>query len=204
MNASNGAVVFKIDTSNLDLAKIVKDLLGSGFEETDNLRDITKNDCIYISKTKEFLVIMSSDFSNIFFETQDITKIHFYLDYFSNPNFVFAFEEYDDTNSYGYSLIYDGVVKRQFRSVLYQITVDYGQLEEIELNWQNAERVEVDLGDGKTGILYQNFSEGYLKEELPQIILQELMFDKLGFYSWNMGEFITEQGHFRKSPKKTK
>jgi len=68
------------------------------------------------------------------------------------------------------------------------------------LKWKNAETIQENLGDGDFEILYKDPTRDFScsKEQLPQVMLQELMYEKLGFASWNMDEFMIEQGHFKK------
>jgi len=200
MGASNGGVALKIDTSKIELLKTVKDLFGHDFEKSETFCDSRNNDCVYIGKTKDFLIIVNSDFADKFFENQQSESISQYFEYFSKPDFIFAFEEYDSGGTYSYSIIYNGAVKRQFRSLSHETKTDFGELELSELKWKNAETTEQDLGDGDFEIIYKDPTRDFScsKEQLPQIILQELMYEKLGFASWNMDEFMTEQGHFKR------
>lgn len=201
MGASNGGIALKTDTSKIDLLKVAKGIFGDEFERSDSFCDSRKSDCAYIGKTKDFLIIVNTDLANRFFEKQTTENIRHYLDYFSNPDFVFAFEEYDSGGTYSYSIIYNGVVKRQFRSVSYKTQTDFGELEPVELKWKNAEVRKEDLGDGEYEFIYKDPTKDFScsKEQLPQVILQELMNEKLGFISWNMDEFMIEQGHFKKT-----
>lgn len=203
MGASNGGIALRVDTSKIELQNIVKHLFGNDFEKRDNFCDTRNSDCVYIGKTKDFLIIINTDFADKFFETQKTENIQQYLNYFSNPDFVFAFEEYDSGGTYSYSLIYNGIIKRQFRSICYETKTDFGELEQAEIKWQNAEMIKDDLGDGEFEILYKDPTKDFScnKEQLPQVILQELMLEKLGFISWNMDEFIIEQGHYKKAEK---
>ena len=200
MGASNGGIAIKTDTSKVELLNVVKDLFGNDFEKSDSYCDSRNNDCVYIGKTKEFLIIVNTDFAYKFFENQNTESIQNYLDYFSKPDFVFAFEEYDSGGTYSYSLIYNGIVTRQFRSISYDTKIDFGNLEQAELKWKNAETIKDDSEDGEYEILYKDPTRDFscLKEQLPQVMLQELMYEKLGFASWNMDEFMIEQGHFKK------
>lgn len=200
MGTSNGGIAIKIDTTKIDLLKVAKDIFGNEFEKTENYCDSRNSDCAFIGKTKELLIIVNSNLCNKFFEKQTTESIQNILAYFSNPNFVFAFEEYDSGGTYSYSLIYNGVVKRQFRSITYETQIDFGELEPIELKWKNAEVTKEDLGGGEFQLIYKDPTNDELCSEqgLPQMILQELMQEKLGFISWDMHKFLIEQGHFKK------
>ena len=200
MGASNGGVAFKLNTSSYDLLQVVKDLFGNDFEQSDAHCDSRKNDCVYIGKTQEFFIIVNTDFAEKFFESTDTKIIQPFLEYFSNPDFVFAFEEYDSGDTFSYSLVYGGNVKRQFRSLSSNITIDYGTLEPLELKWKNSE-TDKENGDGEVERMFIDSTRDFscTEDQLPQVILQDLMYEKLGFASWNMDEFIIEQGHFKKT-----
>lgn len=201
MGASSGGVAIKTNTINVDLTKVVKDLFGSDFEKNNDYCDTRQNSCVYIGKTKDFLIIVNTDFAASFFKSQRTDSIQKYLDYFSNPHFVFAFEEYDSGGTYSYSLIYNGIIKRQFRSVTYEIKADFGALEPVELKWKNAEITKEDVGDGEFEILYKDPASDFKCTglQLPLVILRELMLEKLGFITWNMNDFMIEQTYFRKA-----
>lgn len=198
MGASNGGIVIRIDTINIDIVKVAKDLFGNDFDKIDKYCDTRKKDCIYIAKRKDTLTIINTDFANLFFKDQSTNSFKHILDYFGYPNFVFAFEEYDSGGTYSYSLIYDGQVKRQYRCLSGETTIDFGELDEIELKWKNAETFKEDIGDGDFQINYKHPEKDYTCSEydLPQVILNELMYEKLGFDINE--EDIIENAHFKK------
>jgi hypothetical protein len=199
MGASCGAVAFKTDTSKWELSKIISDLFGKDFT-SGGYCDSRESNCIYIGKTKDYIVITNSDFTDKFFRSKDTSIIDKYQQYFSNPEFVFAFEEYDSGGSYGYSLIYNGQVKRQLRTESYEKVLDFGEPEAKELKWLQAETIIVDEGDGEMVTYYKDTERDFkcTADQLPQVMLQELMLEKLGFITWNMDEFFIEQGHYKK------
>jgi hypothetical protein len=202
MGASCGAVAFRLDAEEYDLSKIIADLFGNDFLASGGYCDSGKPDCIRIGKTKDFVVIINSDFANQFFGSNNTTAIQHYLTYFSNPDFVFAFEEYDSGGTYGYTLIYNGQVKRQFRSVSYNKEIDFGQPEPKELKWLNAPTITEDTGDGEKNILYKDPERDYTcsADELPRVMLQELMLQKLGFTTWNMFDLFSEHAQYQRQP----
>lgn len=199
MGASNGGIAVKTDTSAIDLSRVVKDLFGNDFEKSAERCDARFPNCVYASKTKDFLIIINTDFADKFFRKGDTSAISKYLEYFSNPSFVFAFEEYDSGGTYSYCLIYDGVIRRQFRSESYETAVDYGEPEPIEVIWKNAETYREQLEEDLYETYYKDpgGTELVLSEEsLPRFFLHSLMQEKLGFTSWEMHEFTIESGHF--------
>lgn len=200
MGASCGAVAFRLDAEEIDLSKIAADLFGNDFAATREYCDPRQPECVQIGKTKDFVVIINSDFANKFFASNNTTAIQHYLTYFNNPDFVFAFEEYDSSGTYGYSLIYNGEVKRQLRSVSYNKVIDFGQPEAKELKWLQAPTITRE--DSQFGsITYYKDSERDFTcsaDELPQVMLQELMLQKLGFTTWNMYDLFSESAQFKK------
>ena len=182
MGASIGAVAFKVNTAEFTLQRVVQDLFGEAYVAVAGHCDTRNEHCVFAGKTAEWMIIGNTPFTDRFFKTQDTSAIEKYLAYFRNPELVFAFEEYDSGGSYGYSLIYDGVLKRQVRTISYEKTIDFGEPDKIESDWITANGVE----------------EEDSEEELVQALLQELMANKLGFTTWNMDEYMLEQCSFKK------
>ncbi len=183
MGASSGGVSIKIDTSNYDLTKIVKDLIGTDFIKTDNYEDTRYPDKYYLVKTKDVITIYNSQFVEKFYKRQDTKDIQYFIEYFKNPELIFAHERYDSGGTYSYALIYNGELKRQFRSLSYETKIDFGDLEEVEIDWKNGEVTKNDLGDGDFETIIKNTKTGFECDEtnVPQVILNQLQFDKLGF-----------------------
>ena len=100
-----------------------------------------------------------------------------------NAELIFAHERYDSGGTYSYALIYNGELKRQFRSLSYETKIDFGDLEEIEIDWKNGEVTKIDLGDGDFETIIKNTKTGFECDEsnVPQVVLNQLQFDKLGF-----------------------
>ena len=183
MGASIGAVAFKVDTAGFELRRVVQDFFGEAYAAVAGHCDTRDEHCVFAGKTAEWVIIGNTGFADRFFLAQDTLAIEKYLTYFGTPELVFAFEEYDSGGSYGYSLIYDGVLKRQVRTRSYEKTIDFGEPDRVESDWITAGGVEE-----------QEDSE----EELVQALLQELMMNKLGFTTWNMDEYILEQIYCKK------
>jgi hypothetical protein len=138
------------------LDKIVKHLFGNNFQKTDTSCDTRNSDCVFIGRTKDFIVIINTDLADQFFVGSCTNHMQRHLDYFQKPSLVFAFEEYDSGGTYSYSLIYDGIIKRQFRSISYETTIDFGSREPNELKWEAAETIEEDRGDGEFEVLHKD------------------------------------------------
>ena len=183
MGASAGGVSVKTDTSKYELTKIVNDLIGADFVLTDKFEDTRYPDKYYLVKTKDVITIYNSQYVENFFKQQDTKHLKTFIDYFHVPELIFAHERYDSGGTYSYSLIYNGELKRQFRSLSYETKIDFGDLEEVERDWKNGEIKTFDLGDGEFETSIKNPKTGFECDEgnLPQVILDQLQFDKLGF-----------------------
>ena len=183
MGASAGGVSIKIDTSKYDLSKIVNDLIGTDFVKTQNFEDTRYPDKYYLVKTNEVITIYNSQFVENFYKRQDTKEIQSIIEYFQKPELIFAHERYDSGGTYSYALIYNGELKRQFRSLSYETKIDFGDLEEIEIDWKNGEVTKIDLGDGDFETIIKNTKTGFECDEsnVPQVVLDQLQFDKLGF-----------------------
>jgi hypothetical protein len=201
MGASAGGVSIKTDSSKYELKKIVSDLLGSEFVQTDNYEDTRYPGKYYLAESKDVITIYNSQFVELFFRRQDNLEIQSIIDYFKTPELIFAHERYDSGGTYSYSLIYNGNLKRQFRSVSYEVAIDFGELEEIEKDWKNGEIRKFDLGDGDFETIIRNPKTGFECDEanLPPLILDQLQFDKLGFGGDDSK--IIERSYFSKLPK---
>lgn len=198
MGASFGGIAIKFNSEKIELISIAKEFFGENIEKVYASCDTRCNGCVYLGRTEDFLVIINKSLGEQFLESQGIEMVEKYFQYFQKPDFIFAFEEYDNGEIYGYSLIYEGVVKRQFKSVEYQKVLDFGTPEAVEDKWLNAETKIEDIGDGEFVLVYKSPRNGeyYTEMGLPQLILQELMLEKLGFNSWNLDEFIIEEAFF--------
>ena len=201
MGASLGGVAFKIDTATIDSNKVVHDLFGPAFQPHEDHGDTRRPEYVFVGKSSDLLVILSTDFTTKFFQSTGSEAIQPYLDYFGRPSFVFAFEEYDSGGTYSYSLIYDGVVKRQYSLVSGEEVTDFGTPEPTELKWLNLPAETVQVDDATTELVYTDPATGYqyTKDQLPQVILQQLMQEKLGFISWDLYEKLTEKTLYKQA-----
>lgn len=203
MGASAGGVSIKTDTSRYDLSKIVNDLIGTDFVRTQNFEDTRYPDKYYLVKTNDVITIYNSQFVENFYKRQDTKELQFIIAYFQKPELIFAHERYDSGGTYSYALIYNGELKRQFRSLSYETKIDFGDLEEIEIDWKNGEVKKIDIGDGEFATIIKNPKTGFECDtmNLPQVILDQLQFDKLGFDDDDSK--IIEKAFFIKAPKTT-
>ena len=201
MGASGGGVSIKIETAKYDLKEIINDLIGTDFIQTENYEDTRNPDNYFIVKTKDVITIYNSQFVETFFKRQDTKEIQSFIDYFEKPELIFAHERYDSGGTYSYSLIYNGELKRQFRSLSYETKIDFGDLEEIEKEWKNGEIKKFDLGGGDFEIIIKNSVTGIECDEgnIPQVILDQLQFDKLGFD--DDSSKIIEKAFYIKNPR---
>jgi hypothetical protein len=183
MGASAGGVSIKTDTTKYDLNKIIKDLIGPDFVQTDKYEDTRYPDKYYIEKTKDVITIYNAQFVENFYNPQKTKDLEDLIDYFQKPELIFIHERYDSGGSYSYTLIYHGELRRQFRSLSYETKIDFGELEEVEKDWRQGEIKKFDLGDGEFETVIKNVKTGFECDEanLPHVILDQLQFDKLGF-----------------------
>lgn len=195
MGVSCGGVAFKADTSTLNLSKIIADLFGSRYQINKGYCDSRNADCIYAGMTNEFVIIVHSELASAFFAATDTTGVQKYLDYFSSPELVFAFEAYDSGGTYSYCLIEKGEVRRQFRSISYEKSIDYGAPLDKERKWLQAPTYTDD--DGDTYIKDADADFECMEDQLPQVLLQELMQEKLGFIPETMDDNFREQYFFK-------
>lgn len=201
MGTSCGGIAIKTDTTKIDLYKVVKTIFGNEFEKSESYCDSRTNNCVYIGKTKDFLVIINSYLIDTFLKKIKTKDIQAYLKLFFNSDFIFAFEIYDSGDTYSYTLLYNGTVKRQFKAVIYETITDIGEPDPIEQKWRNGTTIKEDLGGGESQLLYKHTVTGELCSEssLPRTILLELMQEKLGFTSENMDKVLVEKGYYKKN-----
>ncbi|SIN79413.1 hypothetical protein [Chitinophaga niabensis] len=202
MGTNGAGVAFKVNSEKFQLKKVVKELFGGSFEDHNgDFFDIRRPDSVFAVKTKDLIVLCNSGFAGEFFKSQETSTIKKYLDYFSNPDFVFAFEEYDASESYSYSLIYNGEVKRQLFNRNGKAIINFGSPERKELKWEYAVTYRLDKEEGGW-LVYIDPEYGYTCHEpfLYQRKLQELMIEKLGFTNLDLGfgDATIEKGYFKK------
>jgi hypothetical protein len=209
MGASIGAIVIKTDTKQIDISKVFADLITQDYRELQRgelwhadykLRFDNRNkDCFTVGKNDDLIILINSELTAQLFKTDRQILIDKLYSYFNSPHLIFGFEEYDSGGSYGYSLIYDGALKRSLRSLSYEKAIEFGPADELELKWINAETTIEEIDEGVTKKMYhdrqRNFS--FPEDSLPQVMLQELMLGKLGFTSWDLDEKIKEFKYFR-------
>jgi hypothetical protein len=202
MGASCGGIAIEMNTAGIDLTKVVQDIFGSNFLKSGSGGDTRLKEHVFAGKTDRFLILTNSDFASQFFSHGNAVAIERCMAYFEHPPFAFAFEEYDSGGSYGYCLIYNGVARRQLRSQSYEIVINTGQPEPVEQCWVQYEIADMDVGDGEFIPGYKDPATGDFicdVNSMPQHALHDLMYEKLGFISWNMNEFLTEQATFTKT-----
>ena len=183
MGASAGGISIRTDTSLFDPVKVMTDLFGTGFVQLDHYSDTRYPGNFCVETTKDVITIYNSQLVESVFIQPDPVGIKSLFNYFRQPELIFAHERYDSGGTYSYMLIYNGQVKRKFRSVSYETKIDTGDLEEVEKQWRTGEVTKNDLGDGDVEILIKDPVSGHLINEmnLPIVILDQLQLDKLGF-----------------------
>jgi len=157
-------------------------LIGPDFVRSKQEFDTRMPGKYLVVKCQDVLTIYNMEFTAKFFERQDTQGVQRFIDYFKTPELIFAHEHYDSGGTYSYALIYNGVLKRQFRSSQYYGEINFGELEGVEKEWQKNMDSTGDFGE----VLYDNIRTGEQSEEigLPFLVLTQLLFDKLGFDDW--------------------
>lgn len=201
MGTSCGGIAIKTDTTKIDLHKVVKTIFGNEFEKSESYCDSRTNNCVYIGKTKDCLVIINSHLTNTFLEKIKAKDIQAYLKLFFNSDFIFVFEVYDSGGTYSYTLLYNGIVKRQFKVVVDETVIDFGEPDPIEQKWRNGTPIKEDLGGGEFQLLYKHAVTGEVCPEssLPLTILHELMLEQFGFTTDTMDKLFLEKDHYKKN-----
>ncbi len=199
MGIISAGVGIKTKIENYTLDDVVKNLFENEFLRTSEIGDIRNNDWIVVSKTKDFFHIQSSDYAEQFFNDSLSKNIQKLNQIFKDPELIFAFEQYDSGGTYSYAIIKNGVLKRQFRSVSYEIKIDKGELEQIEVQWKEADIKEYDLGDGEKEIILTNKVTGQKcdKGSEPEVILNHLLFHLLKIEHPDFS--VLEYSYYKKS-----
>jgi len=204
MGASSGGIIIQTNTEILNLKKTIEKVFGKDYVLEKSYCDTRKKECVYIAKTKKELIIINSHLVNDFFEVQPSKNSERILNLFPSSKFTMAFEQYDSGSTYSYSLIYDKVAKRRFRNISGETIIDFGELEKLEIDWKNSKTYKEDLGNDELDTIYKSpyGNQEHTEGELPFIFLTSIMFEKFGFDTWSMDNFVIEEAVFRKQTNK--
>jgi hypothetical protein len=185
MGTNAAAIAIKIDNRNFDAHSVFTDLIGKDFKEiekgsTENFSILNFN-CYLISYIKNWIFIYSRDLVKDFFNPEKSEIVNRYYEYFNFPQEIFAFEEYEGGDYYGYCLIINGKTRRCVRSSLGNIFFETGESLEVEKRFIE---VKGKIGeDNKKVFLNIKSNIEYSESELTQQCLWGLMFEKFGFIS---------------------
>lgn len=181
MGVSTAGVSIKTNSKNYSLEYIVKSIFGNDFERTNAQGDIREDNWIVISKTHSFIHIRSAFYADFFFNDSFDANLKVLNHFFDNPELIIAFEQFSSGGTYSYAIIKDGKMQRQFRSLSYETTINFGELEPIEVDWKNGKITEHLLGDGEKETVITNSRTGRSCDEdrLPEEILNYLLFHEL-------------------------
>lgn len=186
MGTAVGGVSFKLDTTGIDIDKVVGDLLGTDFIRSEKEANSYKSDEFLVVRCQDVLTIYNSDFTEKFFERQDTQGVQRFVDYFKKYEFIFAHELYDSGGTFSYAFIYNGVLKRQFRSSPDYGDINFGELEDLEKGWWQKLEKRVDPSDGSSYTVHTHIETGEecYDIDMPLYMLRELLYKKLGFDDW--------------------
>ncbi len=201
MGLSCGGVAFQQNTWKLVLKTVIQDLFGKEFKQNTEYCDSRSENCVFIAKTEDFLFIFNAEFTNKFFK-QEETEIDKYLSYFSYPEWVIAFEQYDSSNTYSYARFQKWKLKRCFRTEGPQTTLDFGEKEPIENEWLNGSIIEEITEDNETEyiVIRDDGSKTY-QRNLRSTILQDLILRVFGSTLWDIDSTYIEQWYYTKKQK---
>ena len=199
MGTSFCGVVIQTDTKDLDFMSVLTNLFNKEFIPIEKHCDCRDEDCFFIAKTDKYLIVSNSKFVDEILQNNSSYNMDMIQKTFV-PKFVFVFEEYDSGGTYSFAVILDKKIVRKFRSITYEITVDEGELYEIESKWRSLPTKFMNDEDYEHEKVYfhpDSETEFYTEESLPQLILHELMNDKIGFDVHTLDEHIIDSGFFK-------
>lgn len=190
-----------------DSYEIFNNLIGKPFEELKESelfsQDRTKRfdtrleNCFSIYRTDRLSFIINSKLASSFFEPFDQALIKKVSSIFENPPHLFAFEEYDSGNSYGYSFVVDGNIPRTFRSLNGEAK-QFGDPQNIELKWLQAKRADfIDDEEVHPGFINPNNNQIDMMHSLPNCLFTEVFFHEIGFSTWDISTKSIATKHFR-------
>lgn len=203
MGTSCGGVAIKTNTKDLDLGETLSKLFGGKFVKSEDYCEHRQSDCLYVAKNENFLLIYHAELVDEIFTHEKSNYLQQIYDYFDKPSLVFAFEEYDSGGTYSYAIFENGEMVRKYRYYVEEAVIDEGEFLPVELKWKNARsEMEYDEDDDEElGLIYfdpDDEEESYAEEDLPRVILYELMNEKLGFDNDTAYDLRIEDGYFKK------
>jgi hypothetical protein len=185
MGTNAAAIAIKIDNKNFDAHSVFTDLIGKDFKEIE--KESTENfsirnfNCYLISYIKNWIFIYNCDLVKDFFNSENNEIVNRYYEYFNFPQEIFAFEEYDGGDYYGYCLIINGNTRRCVRPSLGSVFFETGESLEVEKRFVEVKDKIGDSG-GKVFLNLKSDIE-YSESQLTLQCLWDLMFEKFGFIS---------------------
>ncbi len=199
MGTSANGIVIQTDTKDLDFMSILIHLFDKEFILIEESCDCRDEDYFFVAKTDKYLIISNAKLVDEILQNEKSVNMEIIQKFFT-PEFVFIFEEYDSGGTYSYALMLNKQTVRRFRSITYETTIDKGELDEIELRWKNARTEYIndeDYEHEKVCFDPDNETEFYTEDSLPQIILHELMNDKLGFDTYTVDDHVIDSAFFK-------
>lgn len=196
-----GGIAICTNTQNLNLQEMLSNLFNIQFIQMNEYCDSRLDKYFYVSKTKNFVIIYNSTLVNKIFQNNLSLEFQRIYDYFNQSDLIFAFQEYNHSDTYSYAIFENGQLIRKCSYHEGELLMDEGDLLPIEVKWKNTKsEMEYD-DDEELGLIYfdpDNEDIAYTKEELPKVILYKLMMEKLGFDGNNEFDIKIEDGYFKK------
>lgn len=196
-----GGIAIRTNTKNLNLGETLSNLFNTHFIQMNEYCDSRLDEFFYVSKNDNFLVVYNSSLVNEIFQNNPSFEFQRIYNYFNQSELIFAFQEYNHSDTYSYAIFENGQLIRKCSYSDGEILIDEGDLFPVEVKWKNANsEMEYD-DDEELGLIYFDPDDediSYTAEELPKVILYHLMMEKLGFDGDSEFDIKIEDGYFKK------
>lgn len=199
-----GGIAIRTNTKNVNLGETLSNLFNTQFIQMNEYCDCRLDEYFYVSKNENFLVIYNSSLVEEIFQNNPSREFQRIYDYFNQSDLIFAFQEYTHSDTYSYAIFENGQLVRKCSYSDGELLINEGNLFPIEIKWKNAKsEMEYD-DDEELGLIYFDPDDEdvtYTEEEVPKVILYELMTEKLGFDGDSEFDIKIEDGYFKKTSK---
>lgn len=206
MGSSIGGIAIKTTPEKFQPSSIFKDLISENFQEFNENEvggrysfDNRSETDFSIYKDQNTVWIINSYLCEQFFNPDNLDIFNKYYKYFDNSEFIFAFQEYDSSGVYGYSVIKNGILKRIRKSVVSEIEIDLGQPEDVEMDWLTAETHLEEYEPGSFNKIYYNKKQNDESSEyqLTATMMNELLFNNFGVITWDIEFKALSRSYFK-------
>jgi|JI6StandDraft_1071083.scaffolds.fasta_scaffold239748_1 hypothetical protein len=208
MSYNIGAVAVRTDTKSINLADIICNVISTKYRElnrdelytSSNYKenfDFRFDDCFTVFKTEFYIIIANSHTASKFFSADsDLIADKFYS-YFNESKQIFAFEYYQSSDTYGYSIIENGKLVRQFKASQLS-TTEFGPPLNIECKWLDLPEIDFEEdGENYRGFKHPDYNIIYHKESLYSFLFQEVFKHEIDFHIDDLDYKTIEVKFFR-------